>query len=156
MSSPAIWHDTPGQYIECTCKLTTTKNIKARQQHIINRLIKLTATVIRQQLLSMIWNYYNTDKSPSQISITISLWITGQAIYHLDHLVIKTKRWSFRRSQPRPTLGLQHSLRPHLVIISKHCRDFSRRSHSPSHHIMCFTLINLISSGLSSISTKTQ
>ena len=39
----------------------------------LSRLIKLTATMIQQQLLSMIWNYYNTDKSPSQISITISL-----------------------------------------------------------------------------------
>ena len=25
---PANWHDTPGQYIECTCKLTATKAIK--------------------------------------------------------------------------------------------------------------------------------
>ena len=31
MASRAIWHDTPGQYIECTCKLTTTKSIKAKQ-----------------------------------------------------------------------------------------------------------------------------
>ena len=35
MASPAIWHDTPGQYIECTYKLTTTKSIKAKQQHSI-------------------------------------------------------------------------------------------------------------------------
>ena len=39
----------------------------------LSRLIKLTTTMIQQQLLSMIWNYYNTDKSPSPISITISL-----------------------------------------------------------------------------------
>ena len=25
---PAIWHDTPGEYFECTRKLTTTKAIK--------------------------------------------------------------------------------------------------------------------------------
>ena len=36
-ASPAIWHDTPGQYIECTCKLTTTKSIKAKQQHSIKQ-----------------------------------------------------------------------------------------------------------------------
>ena len=35
---PAIWHDTPGEYFECTRKLTTTKSIKAKQQHSINRL----------------------------------------------------------------------------------------------------------------------
>ena len=39
----------------------------------LSRLIKWTSTMIRKQLLRMIWNYYNTDKLPSQISITISL-----------------------------------------------------------------------------------
>jgi hypothetical protein len=28
MTSPAIWHDTPGEYFECTRKLTATKAIK--------------------------------------------------------------------------------------------------------------------------------
>ena len=28
MASPAIWHDTPGEYFECTRKLTATKAIK--------------------------------------------------------------------------------------------------------------------------------
>ena len=27
-TSPAIWHDTPGEYFECTRKLTATKAIK--------------------------------------------------------------------------------------------------------------------------------
>jgi hypothetical protein len=27
-ASPAIWHDTPGEYFECTRKLTATKAIK--------------------------------------------------------------------------------------------------------------------------------
>ena len=30
---PANWHDTPGQYIECTCKLTITKSIQDKHQH---------------------------------------------------------------------------------------------------------------------------
>ena len=37
-ASPAIWHDMPGEYFECTRKLTTTKSIKATQQHSINKL----------------------------------------------------------------------------------------------------------------------
>ena len=59
---------------------------------------------------------------------------------------LATERWSFRRSQPWPTLGLQHLSRPRLVIISKHRRDFSRLSHSPSHHIFVITYLftNLI------------
>jgi hypothetical protein len=28
MAGPANWHDTPGEYFECTRKLTTTKAIK--------------------------------------------------------------------------------------------------------------------------------
>ena len=30
---PASWHDTPGQYIECTCKLTITRSIQYKKQH---------------------------------------------------------------------------------------------------------------------------
>ena len=33
MAAPANWHDTPGEYFECTRKLTTTKSIKAQQHH---------------------------------------------------------------------------------------------------------------------------
>ena len=29
------WHDTPGQYIECTCKLTATKAIKTNNGMVI-------------------------------------------------------------------------------------------------------------------------
>ena len=35
---PASWHDTPGQYIECTCKLTITRSIQDKQQHVNYRL----------------------------------------------------------------------------------------------------------------------
>ena len=38
MAAPTNWHDTPGEYFECTRKLTTTKSIKAKQQHSINKL----------------------------------------------------------------------------------------------------------------------
>ena len=35
---PASWHDTPGQYIECTCKLTITRSIQDKHQHGIYKL----------------------------------------------------------------------------------------------------------------------
>ena len=96
----------------------------------LSRLIKLTATMMQQQLLSMIWHYYNTDKSPSQISTTISLLanrpsnIPSQSPRDQNQMVfihgsqtdqphgrglgyLVTKQWSFRRSQPWPTLGLK-------------------------------------------------
>ena len=36
---PEIWHDTPGQYIECTCKLTTCIIIMTNNIMIFNQLI---------------------------------------------------------------------------------------------------------------------
>ena len=35
---PEIWHDTPGQYIECTCKLTISINIMTNNIMIFNQL----------------------------------------------------------------------------------------------------------------------
>ena len=42
-------------------------------------------------------------------------------------------------------LLVQHSPRPRLVIISEHHRDFSRLSHSPSHHITLLHIIHQLS-----------
>ena len=36
---PEIWHDTPGQYIECTCKLKTSINIMTNNIMIFNQLL---------------------------------------------------------------------------------------------------------------------
>jgi hypothetical protein len=38
-ASPAIWHDTPGEYFECTRKLTTDQSNQDKQQHGTYRLI---------------------------------------------------------------------------------------------------------------------
>ena len=35
-SFSCIWHDTPGQYIECTCKLTIVMTIRAEYEHGMN------------------------------------------------------------------------------------------------------------------------
>ena len=44
---PANWHDMPGQYIECTCKLTITRSIQDKQQHGIYRLSRDYHEIIR-------------------------------------------------------------------------------------------------------------
>ena len=44
---PANWHDTPGQYIECTCKLTITRSIQDKQQHGNYRLSRNYHDIIR-------------------------------------------------------------------------------------------------------------
>ena len=43
----ANWHDTPGQYIECTCKLTITRSIQDKQQHGNYRLSRNYYWIIR-------------------------------------------------------------------------------------------------------------
>ena len=86
---------------------------------------------------------------------------TTSRIY--NNSVSSISRWSLRRSQPRPTLGLQlwslrwsqprpifgpWSLRRSqpLISSSKYRRDSSRLSHSSSYHILVITYLftNLI------------
>ena len=100
---------------------------------------------------------------------TESLGLSYQLWSSLDHkhttkvVFLKNNSWSLRRSQPRPTLGLQPwslrrsqprpifgpwSLRRSqpLISSSKYRRDSSRLSHSSSYHILVITYLftNLI------------
>ena len=100
---------------------------------------------------------------------TKSLGLSYQLWSSLDHkhttkvVFLKNNSWSLRRSQPRPTLGLQPwslrrsqprpifgpwSLRRSqpLISSSKYRRDSSRLSHSSSYHILVITYLftNLI------------
>ena len=84
-----------------------------------------------------------------------SLGTAYQPWSSLDHkhttkvVFLKNNSWSLRRSQPRPTLGLQPwSLRwsQPLISSSKYRRDSSWLSHSSSYHILVITYLftNLI------------
>ena len=70
--------------------LASSQQPKASRQNnniALNRLINLTSTMMRKQLQSMIRNYYNNDTPISQSQHPSHSWLSGQVIYHLDHLV---------------------------------------------------------------------
>ena len=121
----------------------------------LSRLIKLTATMIRKQLLSMIWTYYNTDKPTSHSQQQSHSWLTGQAIYHLDHLVVHTiTSWS---KHPHDHL-VMHKINSgsknrhyHLLTTSQTEWSFSRSS-QPHHHHPAKLLQLTISTYISPIS----
>ena len=71
--------------------LASSQQPKASRQNnniALNRLINLTSTMMRKQLQSMIRNYYNNDTPISQSQHPSHSLLSGQAIYHLDHLMI--------------------------------------------------------------------
>ena len=49
---PENWHDTPGQYIECTCKLTTNISIMT------NNIMTINQVNAMQVMLLMRWNQH--------------------------------------------------------------------------------------------------
>ena len=54
---PEIWHDTPGQYIEYTCKLTTSINIMTNNIRIFNQLL-----IMQHYMSNMLWSCSNVPR----------------------------------------------------------------------------------------------
>ena len=80
---PESWHDTPGQYIECTCKLTTSINI-------------MTSNIMILSILSSMQEH--TRDAVNMISCLKSLGLAYQTGYLI------TKRWSFSDHKRTNTL----------------------------------------------------
>ena len=123
-----------GQYIECTCKLTANRTIMTNN--------------------TMTFNQVKCKQQHATHAVKPNLCIESLRLSYQQVASQPNSDHDGPRTEPHL---VQHSPRPHLVIISTHHDDFSRLSHSPSHHISCYTLfINLVISGLSSISTETR
>ncbi len=142
----------PGQYIECTCKLTTS-------------IIMMTNNIMIFNQLLLMQHYMSTcyDQARTSLRTAYQLWSSLDHKHTTIVVFLKNNSWSLRRSQPRPTLGLQPwslrrsqprpifgpwSLRRSqpLISSSKYRRDSSRLSHSSSYHILVITYLftNLI------------
>ena len=112
----------PGQYIECSCKLTTSIIIMTNNIMIFNQLL--------------IMQYYMStccDQARTSLRTAYQLWSSLDHKHTTIVVFLKNNSWSLRRSQP-------------LISSSKYHRDSSRLSHSSSYHILVITYLftNLI------------
>ena len=90
---PASWHDTPGQYIECTCKLTININIMTNNIRIFNHLSN-NATI---------------HPTYCDYAQQVLILLTGLHDETNKHDNTKTHSWSLRRSQPDNSCPTQHN-----------------------------------------------
>ena len=118
-----------------------------------------------KQLISTIWttriliSHHLRSQVPHEPSHT---WLTGQAIYHLDHLVTKTKQWSLMDHKRNHT-GFNGLPRNQTVIIhgsqTEHPHDhlvIKTSTWSPRDHITDWMIILKIIPTLSSSSSSCQ
>ena len=73
---PEIWHDMPGQYIECTCKLTISINMMTNNIMIFNQLNK-NATIYIYNILRLC---STGTHSPD--------WLTGRDHFQTTNMII--------------------------------------------------------------------
>ena len=105
---PTSWHDTPGQYIECTCKLTITRSIQDKQQHGNYRLSRNYHEIIR-----ITWHEQHEH------NITRTIWAWHE---HINLTILACNMMTLYA--PLILLGLPHNHHMHHLPTS----DITRSS----------------------------